>query len=669
MNILIPHSWLLEHLETTASPEEIQRLVSLSGPSVERIHDIEGEPVYDIEVTTNRVDSMSVRGIAREAAVILTQAGIKSKLKAETGLPGFIGKSKKSESSLPLPKVIENQTLCPRIAFMVISNVERISSPEWMQIRLKQIGINPHDAVIDITNYVTHELGHPCHAFDYDRIMELGGVIKVTTAQKGLKFTTLDGEKHETIGGEIVFTNQEGEIIDLPGIKGTQNSSITSSTKNVLLWIESIDPKLVRFASMSHAIRTVAAQLNEKGVDSELIPTTLAKGLELFSQLAHGQYVEGSYTDLNSGEKKPVTIEVTGERINEYLGVSVESDKVISILTALGCESSLVGKKIRVIPPSHRPDLEIPEDVIEEIARIYGYHNLPSVLMSSPIPLDRPTDTNFTLELDAKKLLAALGGYEVYTYSMIDEAMAQFESQYILSGLQTKKTDLNKTHLKLKNPLTEDLVYLRRTLWVSHAKIIVKQNTPFVFELANTYIPPTTSGLPAEELHLTITTNKDERKIKGLMDSLLAMMYLPQANYKAKSGFEAEIYLSDALIGSIVALPNPQLYAIDLNWKALVALARKYPLVKAIPKVSAIIEDMTFSLTQPIEVQTVLDTIKNIDPLISKVSFKDQFKNNFTFTVYYQPETEMSTTEISPYRKRIVDALRDLYNAKIVGQI
>ena len=244
MNILIPHQWLLEQLETKAKPEKIQEYLSLAGPSVERIERREGDDVYDIEVTTNRVDSMSVRGIAREAAAILPQFDVPAKL-AVSKL-SFASLKPAAKQLLPLPKIDNSRKLSRRISCVVLTNVKHTPTPDWMAKRLQQVEMNIHDSVIDITNYITHELGHPIHAFDYDKVMELGGEINITTARKGERFTTLDEESYIAVGGEVVFKNPQGKIIDLPSIKGTLNSSIDDDTKNVLLWIESIEPEIGR---------------------------------------------------------------------------------------------------------------------------------------------------------------------------------------------------------------------------------------------------------------------------------------------------------------------------------------------------------------------------------------------------------------------------------------
>jgi phenylalanyl-tRNA synthetase beta chain len=325
MNILIPHKWLLEHLETDVTPEELQKTVSLSGPSIERIYDREGDKVYDIEVTTNRVDSMSIRGIARESAVILNQFGHKAKLKDLTST-----EIKVDGEILPLPKIVNDPKVSKRISCVILRDVKRTPTPKWMADRLLQTEVNVHDSVIDITNYITHELGHPCHAFDYDKVMKTGGEIIVTEADKGETFSTLDGNEFTTFGGEVVFKNGEGEIIDLPSIKGTANTSIDDSTKNVLLLLESIVATKVRFASMSHAIRTTAAQLMEKNVDPNLIPLTLEFGVKLYTQLCEAKVASKVYDDF-PGEVnlKPVSLSLSN--IENYLGLSLETKTIEKI--------------------------------------------------------------------------------------------------------------------------------------------------------------------------------------------------------------------------------------------------------------------------------------------------------------------------------------------------
>ncbi|MBD3250712.1 MAG: hypothetical protein GF381_04055 [Candidatus Pacebacteria bacterium] len=703
MNILIPHQWLLEHLDTQATPQQIQEYLSLSGPSVERIYNIQGDQVYDIEITTNRVDSMSVRGVAREAAVILNRFGIKAKLKP-LELPNQLSSELKptTDQTLPLPEIESSPELANRILTVILKDVQAKAAPNWMTTRLEQIGVNVHHNLIDITNYITHDLGHPCHAFDYDKIMELGGKIKVKQAEPGKEFTTLDKEKHETVGGEIVFENPQGEIIDLPAVKGTLNTGVTEQTKNVLLWIENLEAQHVRHASMSHAIRTVAAQLNEKGVDPYLGLEVILKGVELYQNLAEAEIGSQLYDQFpNKPQIKPVVVELA--TIDNYLGLRLDRQEIVQILEQLGCRVELIqsrnstriednqeesreqtkqtGPSLKVQPPTFRPDLKIPADIVEEIARIYGYHQLPSKLMATAIPTKKPKNVDFEIENRVKHYLANIGWQEVYTYSMVSQELA------LQSGFE-----LNK-HLAIANPLTEDRVYLRRSLLPSLEEAIqanpnVQQLS--VFELANVY-HPRENQIPEHEMRIALVSNKDYRQVRGDLEGLLGQFYLdqievtPQGEIRIKpekiklekKGREFQDKLQNELqggqsqktIGHIKALSNKRI-GISLSYQTLLETARKYPYYKPQPKTSPIIEDLTFTLPQNQPVGPVITQLKLADQLVSAVELTDIYQQNYTFQVkYWDKEENLTTEDVKPIRQKLVKQIEDQFRAELVGGI
>ncbi|HEX7017841.1 MAG TPA: phenylalanine--tRNA ligase subunit beta [Patescibacteria group bacterium] len=664
MNILIPHQWLLEHLDTKATPKEIQEKLSLCGPSVERIYEREGDSVYDIEVTTNRVDSMSVRGIAREAAVILDQFKIPAKLKPLKTNDEVL--RAKPTDSLPLPKIVNDPQLCPRVMCVILKDVQRTPTPEWMATRLRQVDQNVHDSVIDITNYITHELGHPCHAFDYDKVMELGGGIIVKEAKAGKKFTTLDGLEYKTVGGEIVFENAKGEIIDLPGIKGTANTSINDQTKNVLLWIESIDAQKVRFASMTHAIRTVAAQLNEKNVDPELAEEVMLKGVELYRELCGAEIASPLY-DEYPGKRHPETITVELDTISDYLGLTIPTEKLQSLLEKLECQAVVEDKKLLVTPPTFRPDLEIPADIIEEIARIYGYHNLPSKIMDTAIPLIKQAGVNFHLENKIKHFLADIGWQEVFTYSMVSQELAT-QSGYPL-----------EEHLKLQNPLTDDKVYLRRSL-VSSLNEVLDQNPNesdlSVFEIANVYYPQE-KGLPAEIMLLSMLSNKPYRQVKGDFEALLDRLFMKEITITENHpDLPGSLITQSALIksgtvelGTMAVLSNGRTN-ITLGIGKLLQVVHSHPEYQPIPKTTPVIEDLTFTLPEKTLVGEVMATIKTADRLIYSVELKDVYQQNFTFTVEYLDITaNLSADSVRPIRTKVIEKVKDVHHAQLVGEL
>ncbi|PIY79224.1 MAG: hypothetical protein COY81_03895 [Candidatus Pacebacteria bacterium CG_4_10_14_0_8_um_filter_43_12] len=656
MNILIPHSWLLEHLDTDASPKEIQRLLSLSGPSIERIYQKDGEAVYDIEVTTNRVDSMSVRGIAREAAVILKQAGRKTELQPLSN-PQF-----ESNNQLPIPKIENNPVFCKRIICIVLSNIQHNPTPALMAKRLTQIDQNVHDAAIDITNYVTHELGHPCHAFDYDKIMKLGGVIKVKEAAAGKKFITLDKEEYQTVGGEIVFENDQGEIIDFPAIKGTANTAVDNSTNNILFWIESLSAEKVRFGSMSHAIRTVAAQLNEKNVDPYLAEPVLRRAVELYQQFCNAKVASEIYDDFPTPpQMQPVA--VTKQKVSTYLGIELENQIITNILKSLGCTVDWKNDStFQVTPPTFRPDLTIPADIIEELARIYGYHHLPSALMATAIPLTKPENSFFNTEARIKQFLANLGWQEVYTYSMVSEQIA------LESGCPIDQ------HLKLQNPLTEDRVYLRRSVLPSLNEVL--DNNPehldlSVFEIANVYHPQS-NELPDEVLMLTLLSPQSYRQSRGVLETLLKQFFITDLIVTPTSETEAAIQIiqnaEQIEIGKVVRLDFRIGFAIEM--RKLQPLLKNHPRYQPLAKSAPIKEDLTFQFPSQTTIGIVTSAIKSASNLVKTVELKEIYEQNFTFTMTYNHQTQsLSSAEVEPIRKAIVQILTERFQGKLIGSL
>lgn len=668
MNILIPDQWLREYLQSKATKSDIQKYLSLSGPSVERIYDNE---VYDIEVTTNRVDSMSIRGIAREAATILKRAGIEAKLKSID----FPEIKKHPNKNLALPEILYETEGVQRVLAVVMTDVQHLASPELIKQRLETIGINVHEALIDISNYITHELGHPCHVFDYDKIMAKGGKIIIKEANKGKKFVTLDEVEHETLGGEIVFEAVDGEIIDLPAIKGTLNTGVDKNTKSILFWIESLDAKKVRRASMGHAIRTVAAKLNEKSVDPHLAKEVMKYGVQLFAQLCQAKVASELY-DYFPSPKSPKPVKVKYQTIENYLGIKLQEKEIKKILTDLDCKVEIKDQAIIVYPPTFRPDIQISADVIEELARIYGYHNLPSKLMDGELSINPDPNTNYQFENLIKHFLANVGWQEIYSYSLVSQQQA------IDSGYKLTK------HLKLANPLTEDHLYLRRSLIPSLVEIIdhnpaVKNMS--VFELANVYHPQN-NELPNQVLTLSLLSSRNYREVKGDLLNLFDRLFIFSHNQellidekidkkiqmpiaKQKADLIIKNGKNKIKIGVILVL-NQGLIAIELNLKNLLSLAHKYPRYQRIIKTASIIEAMTFTLNNNTAVGELIQAFIKVDPRIKKVELLDIYKNNYSFSFVFQDKkVNISSEAVEPIRQKIAKIGQDEFKARLVGQV
>ncbi|NCN82497.1 MAG: phenylalanine--tRNA ligase subunit beta [Candidatus Pacebacteria bacterium] len=655
MNILIPHTWLLEHLEADIEPKKLQEYLSLCGPSVERMYEREGDSVYDIEVTTNRADAMSVRGIAREAAAILPQFGVDAKLKPLTA-PDVPNPSEE----LVLPTITENDELNKRTLCVVLSNVDRAPTPDWMAKRLTALDMQIHDAAIDITNYITHELGHPCHAFDYDKLVACGNQIIITEAEAGESFTLLDGATYTAIGGEVIFKDGTGTIIDLPSIKGTANSSVNANTKRILLLAESIDAKKVRFASMTHAIRTTAAQLMEKNADPTLAIDVIRLGVKLYREIC-GAKVASAVYDHFPRPNTHVAVTLTSEDLFRYLGVVIPLEEAKQMLERLECEVTIIDDSLVVTPPSFRPDLTIPADIVEEVARLYGYHKLPSKLMESAIPTNRPSGTNFTLEETVKEFLATVGWQEVYTYSMVSEAEA------LATGFTLEE------HLKLSNPLTDDKVYLRRSLAPSLSAVLTAnpmRQTLSVFEIANIY-HPITNELPNEVLTLGIVSSAQYRDVRGILESLCTKLHITNFSIETEAGSsEATICFgkTQEVAGSISY--SNGLTIIQIKISALVAHAQSHPTYQPQAKTAIIREDLTFKLPKKTAVGPIMSALEQLDPRITALELSTVYNENHTFTInYHDPNENLTSEQIAPLRKQLVAKVEQNWGGSLVGQL
>lgn len=661
MNILIPQNWLKEYLKTDLNAKEIQKYLSLSGPSLERIYDIDGEEVHDIEITTNRVDCMSIYGIAREALPILRQNNFKVEL-----ITPKIKKDFQVNKLNKLPKINLQTNHINRILTVVLDNFNNKETLDFIKKRLHQIDQNSHNAIIDITNYITHQFGHPCHCFDYDKIIKQGGEIIIKEAPPNLTFTTLDKNTYQTKGGEIVFLNKKGEIIDLPAIKGMLNTGVDNNTKRVLFWIESLTPEKTRFTSMTHAIRTQAALINEKGINPLSADQTFFEAIKLYQEVCQAKVSSEIYDYFpNKNKFEKSKIKVSLKKINKYLGIDLKKDEVIDILKNLNLTIQLNKKNEEVIvqPPFYRNDLNLDVDIIEEIARIYGYHNLPSRLNFKTVTLPLQKEFNFNVEKEIKHFLSNNGFFECYNYSMVSREQAEL-------------VDELNNHFKIKNPLTDDKVYLRKSLLPSLQQIFNDQNPnnkPLsIFEMANVYHYQ--NNKIKEILTVSALSNANYRIVKGFLENLLEIFYLNyylelknKINNKLYSQ-KADILINNKNCGAIFITKN-NLTGFSLNLQQIVALAKKYPSLKPIKQTNPIIEDLTFQITNQ-NIRKVIKSIKNESSLVDRVKLKDIYKNNYTFSIHYlDPKKNLKNQDIEKLRKQIVETLETKLKIKLIGKL
>lgn len=659
MNILIPHHWLLEHLKTAARPEEIRKHLSLCGPSIEKIVTIENEPVYDIEVTTNRVDMMSVRGIAREASAILPTFGQTASLKPLV-LPDITGKK-------PLDVHIEDPSKFSRRMIAVrLDNVKLKPSPAWMQKRLRQIGQRPLNNIVDITNYLMWEIGHPVHAFDYDRLTTKRIVVR--EAKKGERLVTLDEKEHILHGGEVVFDDGTGKIIDLPGIMGTANTVITNDTKHILLLLDSIDPDKIRQASMGLAIRTHAAVLNEKWVDPQLMDPAIRRGVQLYREIAQAT-VGSTVKDIYPSKPRIRPISLSWNKFQVYTNAQIPKQQAIAALKRL--EFSVKSDKSGILasPPSFRvQDVSLDVDLVEEISRIWGYYKFASRLPTGEIPQTDPAQ-HFNIEAQVKQAIKFMGYTELFTDPLVSARTAN------LFGDQG-------SHLRLANPLGEEWEYLRTSLIpaLTHA---VRDNQGYfpvsLFEMGEVFLPQQ-KKLPIEELRLTMVTEKPFLILKGHLDALMRELHIPfhilQENLPQYSrGKSALIVSNKTQIGTFGQLAGDladhlevtrPFWILDLSVDKLKELSVKAITLSDIPVHEPIVEDITLVLPPRSSIGPIIEAVRQSSALVTSVQFVGTFEQTATLRINFNsPTRQLTQQEVNAEKERILSALQTAFSVSL----
>lgn len=641
MNITILDSWLKEYLKTKSTPKKIAEILSLTSVSIERIEEVKNDYIYDIEVTTNRPDLASVIGLAREAGAALPQAGIPAVF-----TPPKLALPKPSPDKVPIT-IHNDSNLINRIT-AVVMEVTVKSSPEVMQTRLEAAGIRSLNNLIDITNYVMRAIGHPAHVFDYDR---LGSAeLTIRESKQGEEVTTLDNKHYTLPGGDIVAVNSQGDIIDLIGIMGLKNSVVTENTKRILFFLDNNEKHHIRHTSMALGIRTEAAQLNEKDVDPELAMEALLYGIELYQEYADGK-VLSDIIDIYPNKPKPKTVSVSEKHLQSLIGIPVSLAEAERILKSLGFSVERINDTLKTIVPTFRQaDIAIPEDLIEEIARVYGYQNIPNTLPPlSSLPPYNPEESIFFWERRAKELLKHWGFTEVYTYSMVSEEL--FEGDIT-------------TAVALANPLAEDMAYMRRTL-VSSLLSVLRNNTQRdhlqLFEIANIY-EAKHGDLPVQTLHMAGVIKRPGVTFfhaKGVLEQLarefgITLRFTPLS----EGGIGASVFIDKTLIGQVEVFSD-KIVNFELDFEIFSQHATTGRTYSPISKYPALAQDLALLVPEDISYADIVSTIKKQSDLIVDVSLLDVFGNTRTFHIVYQSiEQNLTNSDVAKINTHILSALQ-----------
>ncbi len=435
-------SWLKEFIELSLPPASLADRLTMAGLEVTSLSPVDGDFLFEAEVTPNRSDCLSHLGIARETAAALGRPfRFPRWLQREFRLPASTGEG--------MPVRVESSEDCPLYVGLVIEGVQIESSPPELARRLTRLGIRPVNNVVDLTNLCLLELGQPLHAFDLDRLE--GASITVRRAKAGEKLETLDGVSR-TLTPELLVIADGRKPVALAGILGGKNTEITSGTRRIFLESACFKPALVRRAARIAKAASDSSYRFERGVDPEMVPAAAARAARWILRIAGGTL--RARTEVRAEFPKRPSISLKPRKAEEVLGMKITPAQQKRHLEHLGCEIRGSSRGWKVDPPSWRNDLRISEDLYEELARLFGYDRCPASLPPFPRQsMERwksTEDPRLEREQNLRRLLAASGYQEILTYSLLSpETLAR-------CGMKTART--------IRNPLSADLACLRPAL-------------------------------------------------------------------------------------------------------------------------------------------------------------------------------------------------------------
>ena len=564
--------------------------------------------VVEFEITPNRPDCLSVIGLAREAAATF---GTPLTLHTPVVKGGADGN---------LAELLDVETpaadLVPRYTARMVRNVKIAPSPKWMRQRLRAMGVRPINNIVDITNYVMLEYGQPMHAFDYRYVK--GGKIIVRRAEEGEKLTTLDSKEHTLTGSHLVIAD-ESRAVGLAGIMGGENSEIVDDTTDVVFESACFDGTTIRKGALALGMRTEASAKFEKGLDPMNTLPAVERACELVELLGAGEVVDGVIDILNF-VPQPTVLTLEPDKINALLGTDVAAADMADILKKL--DFTVEGDRVTV--PSWRGDVRRMADLAEEVARFFGYNNIPTTLMRGQTTLG-----GYSPEQQTERRLGAacraLGFDEIITYSFI--------SPTYYDKIRWPQDAQRRKSFKILNPLGEDTSIMRTTTLPSMLEILTRNynfrnKSAQLYEVGRTYTPGGKDGLAIESKYLTLGAygeDMDFFALKGAVEAILKELRCENISFVAVTenpsyhpGRCAAVWAGGQVLGVLGQIHplvaknygvDTELYAAELSLAALMDAKGADPVYTPLPKFPAVTRDIAVVCDKAVTVGTLEDCI------------------------------------------------------------
>ena len=636
-----------------------------------------GDVIFDLEVTPNRPDCLSIIGIARETAAL-------------TGQNLHLPEASYAEAASPIDQQISvaivAPDLCPRYCASLITGVKMGASPGWMQQRLLACGMRPINNIVDITNYVMLEYGQPLHAFDYDEIK--GKKIIVRRATDGEAIVTLDGVERVLSGDMLVIADEEAPVA-IAGVMGGADSEVTEQTTSILLEAASFNPASIHFTGSILSLPSEACMRFERGISPELTLPALKRATQLIMQLAGGEAARGLIDEYPGKlEREPILLSTA--EVKRLLGVEFSFDQIVATLTSLGFECKLTGSKSEVLVtgPYWRSDIHQAVDLIEEVARIIGYDKIPTTMLSQPLPRQNP-EPIISLKQEVRRSLIGYGFQEIITFSLTSLEM--------LNKLLPEPHPLKPVPLRLANPMTADQEYLQPNLRADLLAALGENRKHEdggirLFELGRVYLPRS-EDLPDEpEVVCGILSGPRVEKAwqggdelldffdaKGVVEGLLSRLGV-EASFEEGSdeslhpNKQVAMVMDNNRLGVIGEL-HPRVleafdisgtaYLFEIDLTALLPFTAGRKMFQPVPRFPAIVRDMALVVDAKITHQEIQGIIKGFS-LVKQVSIFDVYageqvppgKKSLAYKITFQsPSHTLTDKEVDKVQQQILSKL------------
>lgn len=660
--------------------DEIDGLLELDddapiGVNVREYLGLDGQ-IFDVAITPNRGDCLSVLGLAREMSVAN---------RLPLNRPEIVTTAPTLDKSVGVQ--VADSTACPRYLAQFIGNIDRtVASPKWLKDALISSGLRTHDFLVDVTNFVLLELGQPLHAFDADKIV---GDIVVRLATQGETVQLLNEQTITLTGDELVIADDVG-VLALAGIMGGLRSAVTDETTNIVLESAHFNQLVIASRARRFGLHTDASQRFERGVDFDLPKIALDRATTLIATIAGGQV--GQITSIENTDNLPkrAKISVPFGKIEKLLGINLPADDVVDLLNRLEIHTEFDGSNLTCTPPAHRFDISIPEDIVEEVARIYGYDNIAPRLPEFAVDMRYDDTADLTHGLKLK--LVGSGYFEAVSFSFCDEKLEKLVHDDKLGEI-----------LPLANPISSDLAVMRRTLLTSLLPIVShnlnrQQTDVRLFEVGLSFVGKDVASLAQIPSLALIATGKATDSIHGVrsmdfydlkadVESLLpshatpayeradlAFLHTGQSAYVSVDG-ERIGYFGQLHPAICAELDLPSVWVAQFELDALIKLHRSASNVSLPSKFPSVRRDLAFFVDKSLAWQDVAQTVQAsagehlTDVMLFDVYKGDKLpdgKKSLAFAMTLQDKTRtLSDDEIKALMDRVIVALTEKFNAQL----